>query len=54
MKIQYDFSFSFERLGRTHENKNIFFFVLTKTGYFNTEVVFLRYKKYKLILIKIQ
>jgi len=37
MKIEYEF-FSFERFGRMHENKNMFFFnVLTKTGYFNTE-----------------
>jgi hypothetical protein len=26
MKIQYEF-FSFERLGRMHENKNMFFFM---------------------------
>jgi hypothetical protein len=44
MKIEYEF-FSFERFGRMHENKNMFFFnVLTKTGYFNTECVFLRCK----------
>jgi len=27
MKIQYEF-FSFERLGRMHENKNMFFFLM--------------------------
>jgi len=35
MKIEYEF-FSFERFGRMHENKNMFFF-FTKTRYFNTE-----------------
>jgi len=36
-----------------HENKkNIFFKVLTKTGYFNTAFVFLRYIKNESILIK--
>jgi hypothetical protein len=35
----------FERLGRMHENKIILFSMfLTKTGYFNTEFVSLRYK----------
>ena len=39
-----------ERLGRMHENKTfvfcnyVFFDVLTKTGYFNTEFVSLQYK----------
>jgi len=42
MKIQYDFIFIFERLGRMHEKQNILFyfilfinflFVLTKTRY---------------------
>ena len=32
--------FSFERVGRMHENKNIFL----KTGYFNIGFVSLRYK----------
>ena len=45
MKIRYDF---FYRLGRIHENKNIFFFnfcnVLMKTKYFNMGFVSLRYK----------
>jgi hypothetical protein len=38
----------FERLGRMHENKNIFLFlffnVLTKTRYFNTRFISLQYK----------
>ena len=33
-----------ERLGRMHENKTFFFYVLTKTGYFNTGFVSLQYK----------
>jgi hypothetical protein len=40
IKIQYDF-FSFERLGRMHENKSFFF---GKSGIFNIGFVFLRYK----------
>jgi hypothetical protein len=33
MKIQYEFFiYIFERLGRIHENKTIFFFILTKPG----------------------
>jgi len=44
-KIQYDFYFILERLGRMHENKKkIFFFAVTKTEYFNTEFVSLQYK----------
>jgi len=35
--------FNFERLRRMHETK-FFFYVLMKTGYFNTGFVFLRYK----------
>jgi len=43
------FYFIFERLGRMHENKIFFlfyfyFFVLPKTGYFNTKLVSLQYK----------
>ena len=34
--------FSFERLGRMHENKSFFF--LENPGIFNTGFVFLRYK----------
>jgi hypothetical protein len=45
MKIQYDFFlFIFERLGRMHENKLLFFNVLMKTRYFNTGFVSLQYK----------
>ena len=45
MKIQYDFIFIFERLGRMRKNKTFnFFFVLTKTRYFNIKFVSLQYK----------
>jgi hypothetical protein len=45
MKIQYEFFiYIFERLSRMHENKKYFFFILTKTWYFNTGFVSLQYK----------
>jgi hypothetical protein len=45
MKIQYDFIFIFERLGRMRKNKTFnFFFFLTKTRYFNIKFVSLQYK----------
>jgi len=45
MKIQYEFFiYIFERLGRMHENKKKYFFILTKTLYFNTGFVSLQYK----------
>ena len=40
---KYNMIFNFERLRRMHETK-FFFYVLMKTGYFNTGFVFLRYK----------
>jgi hypothetical protein len=40
MKIEYEF-FSFERFGRMHENKNMFFFFLQKPGILIPNVVFL-------------
>jgi hypothetical protein len=36
--------FLFRRLGRMHENKTFFLIFLTKTKYFNTRFVSLRYK----------
>jgi len=45
MKIQYEFYiYIFERLGRMHKNKKYFFFILTKTWYFNTGFESLQYK----------
>jgi hypothetical protein len=48
MKIQYDFFFCFQRLGRMNENKNMFFVflfnVLMKTGILISDLYFYNIK----------
>ena len=38
MKIQYDFFYIFERIGRTHENKTFYYFIL-KTCFDKNQVI---------------